>query len=289
MIPSLPRLLLPPALGCTLFLAASPLARAASLASDNAGNTTVYTTTGTYNGLNGGTGFGVFSVTAGANSGAFIGSSTANGGGGGTAANGIDTGGSAFGLFANSGNQVTANRSFTVGGPNSSAILAPTQTFTLRLDNGNVATGTATNGLPDSVGFNLLNSGGTDRFTFEFIGGGTNYVFNLGTSTNVDTGIPFTSNGLTLAFTQGAANAFTFTVTPNGGTTTPFTGTLAAADISQFQVFNNNAGSGVGSDAFFNNPAIVPEPSASTLTTALGALALGLLVWPRLRRSARRA
>lgn len=256
-------------LSCLVAATAVP-SHAASLANDNAGN---YGTT--YAGQNNGTGFSAFTVTGGSNSGSFIGTSTGNGTGGSL---GIDTAGKSFGLFANSGETATASRSFTAGGPSGAATLDPGQTFTLRLDNGNINTNS-------SVGFNLLNGAGVDRFTFQFIGGQPDYFYNLGNSNNIDTGVGFTPNGLTLALMVGVNNAFTFTITPNGGATTTINGTLVDSDITQFQVFNNNAGSGVANDAFFNNPAItgaVPEPS-TTLVSAVGALGLGLCVW-RVRR-----
>ena len=252
--------------------ALSPVSlHAAANASDNAAN---YPQAGGYAGLNNGTGFGSAYIvnTNGAstnNAGTFLGTSGANGNGG---AGNIDTGGQSFGLYANSGATTLINRSFAVGGPSGNAFLAAGQTFTLRIDNGFVDTGS-------SVGFNLLNSTGTSRFTFQFVGGNNAYTYNTA-GTDVSTGVGFTADGLTISYTQNAGTGFTLAVTPFGGTTTTIASNVPVADIAQFQVFNANAGSGTSNNAYFNSPTVVPEPTTMVL---MAAGATGLVVFRRRR------
>lgn len=144
-------------------------------------------------GDNGGGGFSAWSLTAtngnGNTGGFFVGNPVGNGGRG-------NIGSDSWGMYANSGDQALALRLFNIGGPNNSAILAPNQSFGIAMDNGSVATNS-------TVGFNLLNAAGVDRFTFEFIGGGTNYVYDLGNGVKVDTGVPLTLGGLQLTFALG--------------------------------------------------------------------------------------
>lgn len=244
---------------------------AAALASDNAGNYT-----GNYAGANNGSGFGVYSVTGvTANSNTFIGTSTGNGFQG--ASGGIDTNGNSFGVYANSGNQLLVNRSF-IADAAGQTFLGVGQTFSLSFDNGLVNTNS-------TVGFNLLAADNTDRFTFQFVGGQTDYVYNLGNGVNVDTGVGFTTNGLSVAFTQGTGNNFTLAITPTGGATTTLNGALlasAATGVSQFQVFDNNAGQGPNYDVFFNSPTVVPEPGTVS-AVAMGTLGLWLVTRRRRR------
>ncbi len=233
---------------------------AAALATDTAGNYN-----GTYAGLNSGTGFGAYTVTSNntGNTGAFLGDSTKNGSG--TSGGINDASGTSFALYANSGGQELVNRSFTADASGSS-LLAAGQTFSLGFDNGLVNTGS-------TVGINLFNANNVALFTFEFVGGGNFYSYDTGTGTQTNTTVGFTDGGLNLSFAQGAGNAFTFTVTPVGGTATTINGTLASSAISQFQVFDNNAGSGPQFDTFFNAPTVVPEPSTWFISLA----GLGLL------------
>jgi len=223
-------------LGFCLCLAVS-MARGSLVATDNAGNYTSWN-----NGANEGSGFGPWSLSGSANSGFFLGNSANNAGGSGN----INTSGQAWGLFANSGATASAIRPFTGGA------LAEGQQFLIQMDNGFIQNG-------GTVGFGLQNSSGVNRFEFYFVGGSSGYTINIGGSTTA-TGIGFTGNGLSLVFSQDAANGYSFDVTPAGGSTTHFSGTLAASDISQLRLFNANAGSGGANDAFFNSIQVVPEP-----------------------------
>ena len=194
------------------------------------------------NGSNSGTGWGPWSLTTATSNGTagfFIGNSGANGGTG-------NIGSISWGMYANSGDEALALRTFTVGGPNNSAVLAPYQNFSVAMDNGSVATNS-------TVGFNLLNSLGVSRFTFKFIGGGMNYVYDLGNGVPIDTGVPYTNNGIYITLFLGTENAFTLRMMVREGPTYVVSGTLAASDMDRVQLFNSNAGPGSASDLFFND------------------------------------
>src|SRR4051812_34743929 len=129
------------ALGLCSFAVVIATCNAALNASDNAGN---------YGGVwagNQGTGWGgAWVFTDSANSGHFIGDSTLNAGGSG----GINTGGDAWGLFANSGTTAEAIRPF-------SGALSVGQTFSLQIDQGFQQGGSTVGfGLQNSTGQNLL-------------------------------------------------------------------------------------------------------------------------------------
>lgn len=110
------------------------------------------------------------------------------------------------------------------------------------------------------------------------------YPVGVGNHDGLDGGTGF--NTFTGTSTGGINDASTFRVTPGGGATSTFAGSLAAAHVSQFQVFNHDAAGGPGSDPFSEGINVTAVPEPSTLVTAIGALVLGLLMWPRLRRSA---
>jgi hypothetical protein len=231
----------------------TPLAWGSLVAVDNAGNYTSWA-----NGNNLGSGFGAWALSGTANSGFFLGTSANNG----TPTSGnINTSGKAWGLFANSGTTASAVRPFTGGS------LAAGQQFHIQMDNGNIQSG-------GTVGFGLQNSSGVNRFEFYFVGGATTYTINIG-GTLINTGISFTDDGLSLVFSQNSANGWALDVTPSGGSTSQFSGTLAASDISQLRLFNFNAGSGSSADAFYNNIQVVPEPTHVALGIFGGALLLG--------------
>ena len=257
--------------------AALPLASFGAATAWDVASDPAYNTAWT-SGSNGGYGFASWTLTHGAaNSGFFPGSSQGNG----NADGNIDTSGKSFGMFANTGESADAVRPFTAGGSNGTAILDLNQEFSLSLDTGFIDAG-------GTVGFGLQNSGGTNRIQLYFISGDPHYTINVNNSI-LDTGISFTSAGLDIAFRQGAADTWSMSVTPNGGSTTVFTnvslgisgtavGLLVASDISQVHVFNSNAGPGATHDAFVNKLKVVPEPSA------MGLMAVSLAGWLAARR-----
>ena len=235
---------------------------ASTLASDNANNSPYEPGDTWANGQNGGFGFQPWSFTGAANF--FIGSSTGNGGGGGT---GIDTNGHAWGIFASGGAFPTAYRPFN-------GALSVGQTFSLQMDNGFIDNSAY-------VGFQLGDGQGNIPFSFEFFGGQNNYSYDIGNN-RFDTGVPFTTSGLSIALTLGASNAFSLAITPIGGATTTINGTLGSSNLVQVALFNLSAGAGSSHDVFFNNLAIVPEPSSLALI-ALSAAFGGSYLWRRRR------
>jgi hypothetical protein len=237
-------------------------AHAANNALDVASNSPYGGAHGWQNGDNGGFGFGswIFSNPGGngATGGMFIGSSSGNAGG---ASGNIDTAGVSWGMYANSGVTTAAVRPFTGGS------LGIGQELDLRIDNGFLSSGS-------SEGFGLQTTGGVNRLEFFFSGGSGSYTLTDNSGSN-PTGIGFTGNGLSIAFTLTSADTYTMDVTPNGGGTTVLNGTLegvAGTGIDQMRFFDFNGGNGQGSngDFFVNQLEVVPEPS----TIAAGVLAV---------------
>jgi hypothetical protein len=237
-------------------------AEAANMALDVASNAPY--DDGWQSGDNGGSGFGPWTLATNNNNpstgGFFIGSSTGNGNGDGNGDGDIDTAGEAFGLYANSGDEALATRSFT-GGP-----LGPGQTFSIDFDNGFIDFG-------NEVVFRLFGNGNT-RLVFGFGGGQSNYVVIDGTGLH-DTGVPFTDEGLSVDVTLLLNNGYELSI--NG--TQVFTGTIGAGDpIDEFGLLNDNAGSGSSNDAFFNSFAVtgtvIPEPATIVLA---GLVLLGFI------------
>jgi hypothetical protein len=228
------------------------------IASDNAGNYSDWSS-----GSTGGTGFGSWSfndVTPnGGYSGQFLGSSGTGG---------IDSGsGNSFGMYANSGAsaEAQASRTFTGGS------LTADQTFSIQMLNGNV---TDDGG---QVGFSLQDSSADNLFQFYFAGGGSDYQLNVGGS-QIDTGVGYTSGPLTLDFTQGTGNAWSFSIYEGSTLTASLSSTstgdlLSDDDISQLDLYTLNGGSsrtlGDNSNLYFNNLEIetqaVPEPASAAL------------------------
>ena len=258
------------ALALTVSAAFVTAANAQIVATDNASNPAY--DDGWAAGDNGGTGFGAWTtVTQG-----FIGSSNQNGN---APSGNIDTGGESFGLFSNTGAPGTAQaiRPF-------SSALTVGQTFSLDFDNGFVASGGA-------QGFSLL-SGGTIRFEFYFAGGSTSYTVDVAAGSDFQTAHGFTTDGMNTAFTLTSPDTFTFTITYNSGTPTTesFSGSLSGAagtGIDSFRLFNANANQPSNNDgssnAYFNSPTVVPEPSSLSLLA--GPAILGAWFFVRRRRA----
>lgn len=248
-------------------------ARAATTGSDNAA---AYSGANNWSPANGGSGFGawVFSNTGTPNqSGNFIGSSTSNGGtGGGTNGSslGIDTSGNAWGLYGNSGQTANATRPFT-------GTLSIGQTVSIDIDQGFEQGGSV-------VGIGLQNGAGSNLVEVYYAGGDSVNSWkknDSGGQANLSPNVGFTSNGLHLSITLNTATTYSGTLAQlNGGSASAsFSGTLISQTdegIAQIRLFNFNAGSGGAANAFFNNLAIVPEPSTMALVGLglFGALAL---------------
>ncbi|MDM8530892.1 Calx-beta domain-containing protein [Anaerolineales bacterium HSG25] len=220
------------------------------------------------NGDNGGTGFNGWSLTSGSNSDHFTSTSINNGGAVDSNGDGdINTGGGAWGMYANSGDTATAVRTFA-------NTLDVGASFSIDMDNGYVDGG-------GTVGFGLQNSSGENLTEFYFVGEGTNYTLNDNAGAT-DTGIGFTDEGLSLVFTLTSASTYDVQITYlKGNTVTNFTSRSLSnpgggQTVSQVRLFNANAYAGVGlslrRDVFFNNLEIsAPDVTISksvNLTTA---------------------
>lgn len=186
----------------------------------------------------------------------------------GASGTGMDTGGSSWGLYANTGQ--TSAQVYDFG-----SVLQVGDTVSLSVSIGFIDAG-------GTVGFGLQNSSGDNRFESYYIGGSTD-AFKLNDSggqediTGVSTSFgdatwnDGTPSFLTFTFTQEAADAYSLEV---GGVSVTNAGlNLTASDISQIRIFNFNAGSGGTNNQYFNSlVSSVPEPSAFALIGGLFAL-----------------
>ncbi|HWX21057.1 MAG TPA: hypothetical protein VN578_14245 [Candidatus Binatia bacterium] len=222
----------------------------ALLGADNASNP-VYNDGDSWNtDDNGGVGFGAWALNAdtsgGGSGGFFVADSSGNGSG---ASGNINTvGNKSWGIYANGGTMSEAVRVFN-------APLGVGQVVKLDLDNGYINTAVENGGGigAGKVGFGLRN-GATDVFEFYFTGGDTEYRMHDGSGASGSTSILFTDGGLHIEFTLTGATTYSVTTTPNGGSPSTFTGTLAASGpVDTVRFFNYSAGSNSPHDAYFNS------------------------------------
>lgn len=197
----------------------------------------------------------------------------------GASGTGMDTSGSSWGLYANSGN--TSANIFDFGGS-----LVDGDSVTISISLGFIDSGGV-------IGFGLQNSGGVNRFETYYRGGDATDAFKLNDAEGEEniTGPDTTFNNSswnvgsptfqTITFTQGASD--TYSLSFGGVDVTNTNLNLSASDISQIRIFNFNAGSGVGgsNDQFFNSLTAVPEPS--TYAALFGLAVFGLAAWKRRR------
>ncbi len=186
-------------------------------------------------------------------SGAYIGTSTTNGYTGDPGNDGdIDTQGKSWGLYANSSNTVSAVRNVN---------LAVGETFRIDFDTGDIPA-------PGVVGLQLF-YGGTPRFGFQFIGGQTNYTIYDSSSSQRDSGVLYTTQGLHLALTLIDADHYSLTISAVGSDTygvgntgllpVTITGTFAGSSgtvVNRLRLYNYqgpNDANNPRRDAFFNS------------------------------------
>jgi len=117
-----------------------------------------------------------------------------------------------------------------------------------------------------SVGIALRNTAGETKWEFYFTGGAQFY-----TGTDGITDIPWTSNGVNIAFTLTSANSYSVSVTPVGGSTRQYTGTFAG-QINQFRTWSANNGTGdefnSNRDFFINNLKLTSLSGGTGSTTS---------------------
>jgi hypothetical protein len=238
------------------------VARASVLAYDDASSPAY--NSGWTNSTNGGSGFAPWVLLpqqSGNGGGHFIGTSANNGDGGGQAPppGDIDVAGESWGMYANGGTIAEARRAFN-------GALSVGQHLQFRFDNGWIDTGGSVL---------IILEGAEDRLGFRFEGGLQNYELDDNTG-SVDTGIPFTDEGMLIDFSLATPDTYVLSVAPNGGTLRTFTGPLmgtAGVGIDAIHFFNGSAGPFSQRDMFVNSLAIVPEPAA-----ALGVAAMTIML-----------
>ncbi|MCX6935717.1 MAG: carbohydrate-binding protein, partial [Verrucomicrobia bacterium] len=167
------------------------------------------------NGSSGGSGFGSWGFSNTANAGFFL---------AGTNAPNMNVNSSnGFGLYASSNGVAQASR-------NLPAAMKTGESFSLRLDNNWINNGSR-------VGMALANSSGSNRFSFYFIGGESNYRIDDATN-GVVTAVPYSGDGWLLNFELTGSNSYRFTAGTN-----QITGNLGGSgSITQLVVSNNNSG-----------------------------------------------
>jgi hypothetical protein len=210
-------------------------------------------------GSSGGAGFGAWRLTdtgTASENGFYIGSSIGNASG---AAPGIDTAGKSWAMYANSGNNAAAYRTFS-NGP-----LLAGQSLLIDMDNGYVDSG-------GSVGFALRNGNSTGsandftngaRLVFEYVGFSPSNSYQVVDENGAQyVGVGFTGTGLHLVFTLGANDTYILQVIDNasGSIDTILTGTLGGTPgsaLDSIALYNNNAGIGPQYDSYFNSLRII--------------------------------
>lgn len=258
-------------LSLALLIALGDRAAASSLASDSAADAAY--NAGWVNGSNGGFGWGsAWIFTQGTTASYFTGDSATNGDGDTNPPIGdINSAGRAWGLNSGTGSP-RADRLFN-------GALGVGQTFHLNMDNGLPISGV--------VGFSLINAQGNQVWQFSITGGSTTYDI-FAQSGFMNTGIAATDEGLDISFTLTSLTTYSASIAVLGGAPTVFTGGLyneaTGQDVAGVRFFDVNGGTSAAQTLFFNNMAIVPEPSTITL---LGVGALAGLATLRRRKTQR--
>ncbi len=219
---------------------------------DNAGNATY--NSGWSNGSNGGNNFGPWMLSTQNNNpstgGHFLASSTGNGDGDSNSDGDINSGGRAFGMYANSGDVSNAIRNFVQP-------LIPGTVFKLQMDNGWIESG-------GTVGFGLQNASGENLLEFYFRAGQSDYKYN-DASNEQNTGLGFTDEGLNIEITLLTATTYALAVTRLEGGSFSTTGTLknpaGGQAMARFRLFNANAGPDAPRNAYFNRFSVCYPPT----------------------------
>jgi hypothetical protein len=220
-------------------------------------------TPGWTNGANAGFGFGAWTITANGGSGsagAFIGDPSFAG------ISGMST--QSFGLYANpqgSGATVTASRPLTTA-------LQVGETFSMQWG----INWDGDNGVDGNKGFNLFV--GTNQVVNVNNGGNANIQFN-----SVNTGMGFGTAAMTWSFTYTNPTTLFVSANDRDGTGNFSTNITIGGGISSFSLYASQLGPGDNRQPYFNDFAVVPEPSTYALLT-LSAAGLGAHLIRRRRR-----
>lgn len=202
---------------------------------------------------NGGSGFSAwsFNSTGGSSqSGIFLGqtgsgnASDSNGNGDTNVDGDINTGGKAWGLYANSGQLSEAFRFFNTD-------MDTDDRFTISMDIGFIDGGS-------TVGFAVQTDLGNNLLEVFFIGGDSFFTVSDGDG-NTNSTIGFTDEGVTIQIEITANNSGTYahstTITAlEGGTVYNKTGNFSTSgQVGKIRLFNANAGSNSSNDLYFNS------------------------------------
>ena len=182
------------------------------------------------------------------------------------------TGNKAWGMYANTANELYAVRPF-------SGALDVGQTVSFTFDNGNVDSTRV-------LGVRLLANAAdiaTRQFELRFVGGDSFYTVVAGANQTTTHG--FTREGIRASFTLTGTNSYSLDVTRlQSGVTQTITGSLinpgGNTAINGIAFRNLAAGSGATNDGYFNSIS-VPEP------TSLAMAGVGAMALSRRRRSTR--
>jgi len=182
----------------------------------------------------------------------------------------IDTSGWAWGMYANGTGSpyAIAYRGFNSG-------LTTTEVFKVQFQNTDIDAGgemgfcLRSDDNTSFVDTSIITNAGT-RFAFYFVGGQTDYYIWNGHGLT-DSGIAFTSTGLSLEFYLDPADTYEMIVKTADGSTTLATFTsapLAGASGAAIQTFAGfNVGSGSSQNAFFNSLQIAPPAPVVSITS----------------------
>lgn len=185
------------------------------------------------NGANGGNGFGPWSLSV----------STGNADRAGTF---LDNSRGGWGLYANSGETVRAERQFD-------SVLQAGQTFTARVKHGSVVE-------PGEVGFALANADGRVLFQLARLWSSPTYLINGAT-----TDIPVTTTSLDIEVTLVTSNSYSARITTVGGVSSTNVGMLQADTdqaVRRFFAFNHSAGEGSIANVFVSSMQVGTLPGA---------------------------
>lgn len=193
----------------------------------------------------------------------FVGTSTLNGDGDDDEDGDIDTQGLAFGFSVRDIISTNAIRSF-----DGSFVVGDRISFDL--DHEPALTGSS------FITFGLLGAG-LNVFEIRIGSSSSDYVyrtFNPG-GTSFDSGVTASDEGTHFEFELTAVDQFALRITPLGGETSEFTGSLGSSVITIMRFNMQASGSATEQFAYFNS-VIVPEPSSAWLNATVLVVTAGL-------------